>query len=163
MKPYQKPDDPLSLFSLSIFQMNGLLMRSGDLITRSINQSSARWQVLGRIGHGTQTVAQIARDMGLARQSVQRIADLLTAEALTVYTVHPNDQRTKLIAITEKGKEILAAIYERYAEWNQQLLTKLDPDQLKQIAESLVQIGHVIEEELNCFYLAPTDRKQTEE
>ena len=163
MKPYQKPEDPLSLFSLSIFQINGLLMRSGDVITRSIDQSSARWQVLGRIGHGTRTVAQIARDMGLARQSVQRIADLLTAEELTVYTDHPTDRRTKFIEITEKGADVLAAIYERYAEWNRQLLTKLDPGQLKQIAASLEQIGQVIEEEINRFNLELTAPIHSEE
>ncbi len=61
------PDDPLSRFSLSIFRLNGLLMWNGDRITGSIGQSSARWQVLGRVGYQPQTVAQMARDMGHAR------------------------------------------------------------------------------------------------
>ena len=151
MKPLQKPNDPLSNFSLQIFHMNGLLMRSGDIITRSIDQSSARWQVLGRIGHGTQTVANIARDMGLARQSVQRIADALTKEGLTVYQDLPTDRRTKIIAITSKGADVLSAIYTQYAEWNQHLMTKLNPEQLETIADALNKVGRVIEEEINSY------------
>ena len=76
MESTGKPNDPLSRFALSIFWINGLLLRNGDRLTRSIGQSSARWQVLGRVGDQPQTVAQIARDMGHARQSVQRVADV---------------------------------------------------------------------------------------
>src|SRR5258708_31229486 len=78
------PEDPLSRFSLSIFRLNGLLMWNGDRITGSIGQSSARWQVLGRVGYQPQTVAQMAREMGHARQSVQRLAAVLAKEGLDV-------------------------------------------------------------------------------
>src|SRR5690348_1847867 len=77
MESTGRPNDPLSRFALSIFWINGLLMRNGDRLTRSIGQSSARWQVLGRVGDQPQTVAQIARNMGHARQSVQRVANVL--------------------------------------------------------------------------------------
>ncbi|WP_020616481.1 MarR family winged helix-turn-helix transcriptional regulator [Paenibacillus daejeonensis] len=159
MKPLQKPNDPLSNFSLQVFHMNGLLMRSGDIITSSIGQSSARWQVLGRLGHGTQTVANIARDMGLARQSVQRIADALTKEGLAVYQDHAADRRTKIITITSKGAEVLNAIYVQYAQWNQHLMTKLNLEQLETIADALNKVGRVIEEEINSYL---TDKNNVE-
>ena len=105
--------DPPSQFALLIFRLNGLLMRNGEKITRELGQSSARWQVLGRVGFATQTVAQMAREMGLARQSVQRVADLLAAEGLTQFKVNPTDQRTQLVEITPAGQTVLAAIYQR--------------------------------------------------
>src|SRR5215475_6585983 len=103
MESTGKPIDPLSRFALNIFWVNGLLLRTGDRLTRSIDQSSARWQVLGRVGNQPQTVAQIARDMGHARQSVQRVADVLAKEGLVVYQENPADRRAQLLAQTPHG------------------------------------------------------------
>ena len=147
MNTIDKPNDPLSRFSLSIFYINGLLMRSGDLITRSIDQSSARWQVLGRVGSKPQTVAKIARDMGHARQSVQRVADVLVNEGLAIYKEHLTDRRTKLVELTPRGAEVLRAIYEKSAEWSRHIMTKLDPEQLVKIADALEDIGRILEQE----------------
>lgn len=149
MNTIDKPEDALSRFSLSIFHINGLLMRSGDIITRSIDQSSARWQVLGRVGSKPQTVAKIAHDMGHARQSVQRIADVLVNEGMAIYKDNHTDRRTKLVELTPRGTEVLGAIYEQYAEWNRHLITKLDPEQLDKIADSLENVGRILEKEVN--------------
>lgn len=145
MKSTGKPNDPLSRFSLSIFAVNGLLMRHGDMITRSIGQSSARWQVLGRAGYQPQTVAQMARDMGHARQSVQRIADVLAKEGLIVYRDNPKDRRAQLVALTRRGAEVLAAIYSLNDKWSRHLMTKLDPQKLGEVADALDAIAEVLE------------------
>lgn len=146
-----KPEDPLSRFSLSIFHINGLLMRSGDIITRSIGQSSARWQVLGRVGYEPQTVAKIAKDLGHARQSVQRVADVLVTEGLALYKDHQTDRRTKLLELTPKGVETLGAIYSQYGKWQQHLRDKLDLEQLDKIADELEKVGHILEKEVNLI------------
>jgi DNA-binding MarR family transcriptional regulator len=139
------PDDPLSRFSLSIFRVNGLLMESGDRMTRSIGQSSARWQVLGRAGYAPQTVAQMAREMGHARQSVQRIADVLATEGLLAYIDNPADRRAKLVELTPRGAEVLATIYTLNETWSQHIMDKLDPQQLSQLADALEKIGDILE------------------
>jgi DNA-binding MarR family transcriptional regulator len=139
------PDDPLSRFSLSIFRVYGLLMESGDRVTRSIGQSSARWQVLGRAGYEAQTVAQMAREMGHARQSVQRVADVLANEGLVAYKDNPADRRAKLVELTPRGEEVLAAIYTLNETWSQHIMDKLDPQQLSQLADALEKIGDILE------------------
>jgi DNA-binding MarR family transcriptional regulator len=139
------PDDPLSRFSLSIFRLNGLLMWNGDRITGSIGQSSARWQVLGRVGYQPQTVAQMARDMGHARQSVQRLADVLAKEGLVVYKDNPADQRTRLLELTPQGSEILAEIYAQSEEWSRHMMTKLDAMQLADLSDALDKVAHILE------------------
>ncbi len=139
------PNDPISRFALAIFKVNGLLLRNGDRITRSIGQSSARWQVLGRVGHHPQTVAHIARDMGHARQSVQRIADVLAKEGLVTYVENPKDQRTQLVELTATGSEVLATIYALNEAWSQSILTRLDPEQLVKLANGLEGIAQILE------------------
>lgn len=120
-------------------------MRNGDKITRSIGQSSARWQVLGRLGYKPHTVSQIARDMGHARQSVQRIADVLVKEGLALYKDNPADRRAQLLELTPQGMEVLMAIYALNEAWAAHIMTKLDPEQLVTIAEALEGIGEVLE------------------
>jgi len=55
---------------LETFRFNGRLLAAGDRLTRPFKLSSARWQVLGAIEQKPLPVAQIAHNMGLARQSV---------------------------------------------------------------------------------------------
>ncbi len=148
MKSTGKPDDAWSKFALTIFEINGLLMRAGDGITQSIGQSSARWQVLGRVFE-PQTVAKMARDMGHARQGVQRVADVLVKEGLVVYKAHPTDRRTKLLELTPQGMEVLTAIYVRQMEWSQRIMTKLNPEQVAMVADALEDIGQILETEVN--------------
>ena len=138
------PDDPLSRFSLSVFDVNGLLLRSGERVTRPLGQSSARWQVLGRAGYRPQTVAQMAHDMGHARQSVQRIADALASDGLVAYRDNPADKRARLVALTPAGAAVLDAIYARDREWSRGLLARLDPEQLVALADALGSIGRVL-------------------
>ena len=146
MSSVDVPDDPLSTFSLSVFAINGLLLRSGERVTRPLGQSSARWQVLGRAGYRPQTVAQMAHDMGHARQSVQRIADALEKDGLVAYKDNPTDKRARLVELTPAGETVLAAIYARDQEWSRELNAKLDPEQLVAVAAALDSIARILEE-----------------
>src|SRR5260370_37153750 len=139
------PVDPLSRFSLSIFRLNGLLMWNGDRITGAIGQSSARWQVLGRVGYQPQTVAQMARDMGHARHSVQRLADVLAKEGLVVYQDNPANRRAPLLELTPHGAEMLRTISSLNEERRRHIMTKLNPGQLDAVADALEEIAHILE------------------
>jgi DNA-binding MarR family transcriptional regulator len=103
------PDDAWTGFALAVFRVNGLIMRAGEGISRPLGQSSARWQVLGR-AFEPQTVAAMAKDMGHARQSVQRVADALVADGLVACTAHPTDRRTRLLELTPLGMQVLGAM-----------------------------------------------------
>lgn len=141
--------DPFSRFSLGIFTVNGLLMRKGDQITQSIGQSSARWQVLGRVDYKSQTVAQIAKDMGHARQSVQRIADVLAKEGCIIYKDNPADRRAQLLELTAKGERVLGEIYDRHKESTQRIMARLDAETLSRLADALEEVSTDLEAEVN--------------
>jgi DNA-binding MarR family transcriptional regulator len=142
------PEDAWSEFVVAVFRMNGLIMAAGESIARPIGQSSARWQVLGR-AFEPQTVAKMARDMGHAPQSVQRIADVLAGEGLVAYSPHPTDRRTKLLALTPSGLDVLTAIYHRQLDWSQRVTSRLDPGQLAEITQELVKIGDTVATEID--------------
>ena len=133
---------------MSVFKVNGLIIRAGEGITNPIGQSSARWQVLGRAYEPT-TVAKIAQDIGHARQSVQRIADVLAAEGLIAYEDNPADRRARLVGLTRHGAEVLAKIYRRQVEWSLGAMEHLSPTHLVNIANGLEGIAQVLESSLD--------------
>lgn len=139
-------EDPVSRLALAVFHINGLLMRNGERLTRSLGQSSARWQVLGRLGSSPQSVAQMARDMGLARQSVQRVANALENAGLVVFKDLPHDQRTYLLELTPRGREVLQEIYARNRVWAQKVLQRVDAEALTGTASGLERLARVFEE-----------------
>ena len=102
---------------LLVFQLNGLLLAEGDRLAAPAGQTSARWQVMGVIDHEPQTVSQVARAMGLRRQSVQRTADLLVADRVAEYVDNPADRRAKLLALTPAGRRALRKIERAQFEW----------------------------------------------
>jgi DNA-binding MarR family transcriptional regulator len=121
----------LTALVLEVFRLNGRLLAAGDRLTRPVRQSSARWQVLGAIDHAPLTVSQIARAMGLTRQSVQRTADRLNAERLVSYADNPAHRRAKLVRLTAEGRSVLDWITERQVPWVNRLAGMSDTDLTK--------------------------------
>jgi DNA-binding MarR family transcriptional regulator len=138
------PHDPWSEFAQMVFKLNGLIMLAGESISGAVGQSSARWQVLGRAIE-PRTVADLAREVGYARQSVQRVADVLAREGLIAYRPHPTDRRTKLIELTPSGWRVLKALYERQLEWSERVMAALDAASLVNITANLREVAHAIE------------------
>ena len=102
---------------IEVFRLNGQLLQVGDELAKPIGLTSSRWQVLGVVEHAPASVAHVARDMGLSRQSVQRTADLLVEDGLVEYADNPHHRRAKLVKMTPRGREALDYVKRRQAEW----------------------------------------------
>lgn len=102
---------------LEIFRLNRALLDAGDVLTAPAGLSSARWQVLGVVEHGPVTVADVARRMGLTRQSVLEAANALAAEGFVDWHDNPRHRRAKLMRLTAKGRRAMKVVTRRHAEW----------------------------------------------
>jgi DNA-binding MarR family transcriptional regulator len=111
---------------LELFRLNGGLLAAGDGLTRDLGLTSARWQVLGAIDHEPLPVAQIARNMGLTRQAVQRVANDLVSQGFVAFADNPNHQRAKLVGLTDQGRRALDALNRRQAMWANGIAAGLD-------------------------------------
>ena len=132
MQPTRTPAaDAIAQLFLATFRLNGRLLAAGDELTRDLGLSSARWQVLHAVADSPLPVAQIARNMGLTRQSVQRTVDLLAAEGLVTFADNPYHQRAKLVCLSERGGEVLQEVRRRQADWADHLAQGLAPDELR--------------------------------
>jgi DNA-binding MarR family transcriptional regulator len=130
---------------LEVFRLNGRLLGAGDALTRPVGQTSARWQVLGALDEHGRTVADIARRMGLTRQSVQRTTDLLEADGLVSYADNPAHQRAKLAVLTLPGRATLDAITIRQIEWANGIASRLAENDLQRAIDTLQQVRHAMD------------------
>jgi DNA-binding MarR family transcriptional regulator len=88
---------------LTTFRLNARLLEVAQELAANGELTSARWQVLGGVLDQPRTVAAVGRRMGMSRQGVQRVADLLVAHHLAEYRPNPAHRRAKLLACTEAG------------------------------------------------------------
>ena len=102
--------DTITDLVLETFRLNGRLLASGDALVADLGLTSARWQVIGAIALSPVplSVAQIARNMGLTRQAVQRLANEMAADGLLRFAPNPHHQRAKLVVLTAAGKSAFA-------------------------------------------------------
>jgi DNA-binding MarR family transcriptional regulator len=131
--------DALTDLILEIFRTNGRLVAVGDTLVGSIGLTSARWQVLGAINLSQEpkTVAQLARSMGLARQSVQRLVNELTSNGLVQLEENPDHKRAKRVTFSESGEAIFAKTMKLQRPWAAALVRRLDLESIDQAAALL--------------------------
>lgn len=117
--------DLLSRTALGVFRLNGQFLAVSEELARPAGLTAAWWQVLGAVLREPLPVAGIARAMGITRQSVQRIADLLAAKGLAEYVPNPAHRRAKLLRPTEAGRAAIARIAPGHASLATRLAEEL--------------------------------------
>lgn len=122
-----------------LFQLNGRLLVAGDAISATYGLTAARWQVLAALALEKRplTVAQIARRMGLQRQSVQRLSDILVEQGVLAYYANPDHKRAKLVDFTPKGREILDQTSTAQISWANAITADFDLEELSATAATL--------------------------
>lgn len=140
----------LSALFLDIFRANALLVASGDDLVAPLGLTSARWQVLGTVAMAPtpQPVAHIARDMGLARQSVQRLVNELADAGLVDLKDNPHHKRAKLICLSEAGRRSFDAIHKLQRPWVDGLAEGLETEKIAIAAEVLQSLRARLEQRL---------------
>lgn len=138
--------DAFSAVAILILRLAGHLTTAGDELARPAGQTSARWQVLAAAENEPVTVAQVARALGLARQSVQRVADLLAEAGLAAYQENPAHRRAKLLGLLPKGRAVLRAIQAAQQPWADRMGAQVGEVDLRCAAAILERLLHVLSE-----------------
>ncbi len=131
MTSYTKSGKALTVLVLEAFRFNGRRLAAGDRLTKPLKLSSARWQVLGAIEERPLPVAQIARNMGLSRQSVQRLADSLEKERVIEYVPNPDHKRAKLVYLTERGRSVMKKLGQSQIRWSNRIAAGASPQEIE--------------------------------
>jgi DNA-binding MarR family transcriptional regulator len=127
---------------LSTFRANGLLLAAGDRLAAEHGLTSARWQVLGAIALAQRplTVPQMARRMGLTRQTVHTTVNRLVVDGLVELVPNADHRRSQLVSVTELGRAKYRAVDETQAAWVNRLAAGLRRSELETTARVLGEL-----------------------
>ncbi len=130
-----------------LFQLNGRILAAGDEMSAAYGLTGARWQVLGALHLEAQplTVAQIARRIGLKRQSVQRLTDILVEQGLLAYHINPEHKRAKLADFTPEGETIFNNLEKTEWRWADELAAHFQQAELAETALILRRLREKLE------------------
>jgi DNA-binding MarR family transcriptional regulator len=124
---------------LSTFRANSLLLGAGDLLGAAEGLTSARWQVLGAIALAGRplTVPQIARRMGLTRQSVHATVRRLVDDELLDVSPNADHRRSPLVDLTRAGRSTYGSIDRKQVAWVNRLARGIGRSDLETTARVL--------------------------
>jgi len=132
--------DAFSALVVQIFQLDGVLTATGDALARPAGQTTARWRVLAAVEEGPLTVSEIARAWGLARQSVQRVADALTREGWAAYEENPSHRRAQLLRLTPRGRRALRRLQTAQRSWADAMGAQIGEADLRRASAVLARV-----------------------
>jgi DNA-binding MarR family transcriptional regulator len=142
----RREQDLLSAASIATFKLNGQFLVLAEELARPAGLTAAWWQVLGAVLGESLPVAGIARAMGLARQSVQRIADILVERGLAEYRDNPAHRRAKLLAPTAAGRAAIGRIGPAHAAAAGRLAAVLGEEALAGAVATLHALSAALDE-----------------
>lgn len=127
---------------IATFRLNARLLDAAQDLAAHGGLTAAWWQVLGGVLDQPRTVAGIGRRMGVSRQGVLRVADLLVERGLAAYRPNPAHRRAKLLACTEAGYWAIGRISLAAHPWSDRIAHGIDAQELRTV---LATMHHLID------------------
>jgi DNA-binding MarR family transcriptional regulator len=133
---------------LSAFRANGLLLDAGDLLSADEGLTSARWQVLGAIALTERplTVPQIARRMGLTRQSVHSTVNRLVRDGFLELGPNADHRRSPIVGLTKQGSAKYEALDARQVAWINRLARGIARSDIETAVRVLDELSRRLED-----------------
>ena len=131
----------LSGVALTTFRLNGQVLELAEDLARPAGLTAASWQVLGAVLPAPLSVAGIAREMGITRQSVQRTADLLVGRGLAAYAANPAHRRAKLVTPTPEGVAAVRRINPGHAAAARRLVEAMGAEELQEALSAIRRLS----------------------
>src|SRR6266542_4634658 len=132
--PRTPAGDAFTTLVMQVVRLIRDLTSAGEALAKPAGQTLARWLVLEAVQDAPATVAQIARTLHLARQSVQRLAGVLVRDGLAVYEDNTAHRRAKLVRLTPQGRTALRTIQTAQRAWADALGAELGEADLRQVS-----------------------------
>ena len=111
--------------------LSELVDRHREALAQTLGQSRARWQVLATLLPEDLTVPQIGRQLRLTRQSVQRIADRLSEDALIRFVINPDHRRSFRLTLTDHGRDLAKQLERAENDWKESIAEHLEAEDLE--------------------------------
>ncbi|MGE4319169.1 MAG: MarR family winged helix-turn-helix transcriptional regulator [Deferribacterales bacterium] len=133
----------LTSIILNVIRAAGQMRQDGDRMSKDLGLTNARWDVLGSLiyfDEDDMTVAKISARMGLTRQAVQRVADMMEKDGQVEYAENPYHKRAKLVKPTEEGRRLFHLVMQRQIPWANGLADGFTEEELNSALQVLSRL-----------------------
>jgi DNA-binding MarR family transcriptional regulator len=123
-----------------LYELAGAFRRHGERMAGGLGQTQGRWQVMSAASTEAKTVPQLARRLGVTRQNVQRIADLLVADGLARFADNPDHRTSPHLVLTGPGRRALDELTRAARTFHEALAARLGAAPLASLRRELGRI-----------------------
>lgn len=136
---------------LALFRASSSLVVAGDRLVAPLGLTTSRWQVLGTIvaAQRPQPVAWLARDMGAARQNVQRVVNDLMRDGFVAMAPNPHHRRALLVTLTDSGREAFEQAMGLQKPWMERLTGDISIEDVEAMQRVLAALRTRLDAELS--------------
>ncbi|CAH7120592.1 MULTISPECIES: MarR family winged helix-turn-helix transcriptional regulator [unclassified Vibrio] len=135
------PRHDLSTLALTVFSLNGQFLSIAENIASRADLTATRWQVLGALVNDPLTQAEVARQMGITRQSVQRTSKQLIDEGMLETLENPSHQKAMLLQLTPKGHNALSKIRPFHKAYAEQLIDTVGEEKVAEMVKAITELS----------------------
>lgn len=130
---------------LETFRLHARLMDAAQRLAAEGDITAAWWQVLGGVLDQPRTLPDIGRRMGVSRQAVRRVADLLVDRGLAAYRPNPAHRRAQLLACTEAGYWAVRRIGLAQAPWAERIGATVGAEDLLRVQATMARLVEALD------------------
>jgi DNA-binding MarR family transcriptional regulator len=94
---------------------------------------------------GPLTVGRLAGELGRSQPATSRLADRLVQRHLLVRQPVPGDRRARRLALSARGRALLAAYEKRHSTTHVRLFELLTPEELRRVLDAFSLLGRALE------------------
>ncbi|MGN8000809.1 MarR family winged helix-turn-helix transcriptional regulator [Sphingomonas sp. 22176] len=137
--------------ALTVFATSGRLIGTGNELVAHLGLTSAWWQVLGALRYSPVPLptVSIARNMGLTRQAVQRVVDLLAERGMVTFQDNPQHRRAKLVVLTETGLAAVTGAEQAVAPLDTEIADRVGRARIRDAIQTLDAMNAILSEWLD--------------
>jgi DNA-binding MarR family transcriptional regulator len=104
-------------------------MRNSIRFSKDRGLSMSQVGALFRIRHGASGVSDIGDDLGVTSAAASQMLERLVQQGLIIRSEDPNDRRSKLLVLTDKGHEILRESIQARQQWIEELADRMTTEE----------------------------------
>lgn len=116
--------------------------RFGELL-ETLGVTPRMWAAVSVLDHdGPLAQRELGRLIGMDPSSMVATIDELESRGLVERRRHPSDRRTRVVHLTDRGRETLGRGRKLIVQAEDELLASLDPEERRQLHDLLLRVSH---------------------
>lgn len=109
----------------AVFRLNAQLLDTAAALTTDLEINTTQWRAIAAIRNEPLTVAEIARRIGISRQSARQCVGKLAEIDLVELTANPRHRRAQLVQLTRQGEDSMRLLHARQTRLTEQFTAGL--------------------------------------